>query len=77
MRVFNLQRNWKHCPTINTDKLWSLASEEVRKAAASAKDKAPVIDVTKAVSLAFPLFYLNLIVYYLINKTFNFNLAII
>ena len=48
MRVFNLQRNWKHCPTINTDKLWSLVSEEVRKAAASAKDKAPVIDVTKA-----------------------------
>merc|ERR1719163_2614637 len=48
MRVFNLQRNWKYCPTINTDKLWSLVSEETRKAAASSKDKAPVIDVTKA-----------------------------
>ena len=57
MRVFNLQRNWKHCPTINTDKLWSLVSEESRKAAASSKDKAPVIDVTKAVSLPVPVYF--------------------
>jgi hypothetical protein len=50
MRVFHLQRNWKFCPTVNTDKLWSLVSEEVRKAAEKSKDKAPVIDVTKSVS---------------------------
>merc|ERR1711865_564892 len=30
MRVFHLQRNWKYCPTVNTDKLWTLVSEEVR-----------------------------------------------
>merc|ERR1719375_2447490 len=24
MRVFHMQRNWKYCPTINTDKLWTL-----------------------------------------------------
>jgi ribosomal protein L15 len=52
MRVFHLQRNWKHCPTVNTDKLWSLVSEETRKAADKSKDKAPVIDVTKSVSLS-------------------------
>merc|ERR1739838_405658 len=48
MRVFHLQRNWKFCPTVNTDKLWSLVSEETRKAAEKSKDKAPVIDVTKS-----------------------------
>jgi len=50
MRVFHMQRNWKHCPTVNTDKLWSLVSEATRKAAEKSKDKAPVIDVTKSVS---------------------------
>merc|ERR1711907_829121 len=48
MRVFHMQRNWKYCPTVNTDKLWSLVSEETRAAAAKTKDKAPVIDVTKS-----------------------------
>merc|ERR1739848_142057 len=48
MRVFHMQRNWKHCPTINTDKLWTLVSENTRLAAAKSKDKAPVIDVTKS-----------------------------
>ena len=48
MRVFHMQRNWKHCPTVNTDKLWSLVSEEARAEAAKSKDKAPVIDVTKS-----------------------------
>jgi ribosomal protein L15 len=52
MRVFHLQRNWKHCPTVNTDKLWSLVSEQTRNAAKGSKDKAPVIDVTKSVSLS-------------------------
>jgi hypothetical protein len=66
MRVFHLQRNHKFCPTINTDKLWSLVSEQTRLAAASSKDKAPVIDVTKSVSTAgfqesilFPILLLN------------------
>merc|ERR1712096_436833 len=48
MRVFHMQRNWKHCPTINTDKIWSLVSEKTRIDAAMTKDKAPVIDVTKS-----------------------------
>jgi large subunit ribosomal protein L27Ae len=52
MRVFHMQRNWKFCPTVNTDKLWSLVSEQTRKAAEKSKDKAPVIDVTKSVSLS-------------------------
>mmetsp|Transcript_18599 Transcript_18599/g.31818 ORF Transcript_18599/g.31818 Transcript_18599/m.31818 type:complete len:146 (-) Transcript_18599:89-526(-) len=46
IRMFHFKRNWKHCPTINTDKLWTLVSEQTRTAAA--KDKAPVIDVTKS-----------------------------
>ena len=48
MRVFHMQRNWKYCPTVNTDKLWSLVSEEARAEAAKSKDKVPVIDVTKS-----------------------------
>ena len=51
MRVFHEQKNHKFCPTINIDALWSLVSEQTRKAAGSAKDKAPVIDVTKSVSV--------------------------
>lgn len=65
MRVFHLQRNWKHCPTVNTDKLWSLVSEATRKAAEKSKDKAPVIDVTKSVSPSFQFYFLFAI---LINK---------
>jgi len=48
MRVFHLQRNWKYCPTINTDKLWSLVSTATRESCVKNKDKAPVIDVTKS-----------------------------
>ena len=71
MRVFHMQRNWKHCPTINTDKLWSLVSEEARKEAAKSKDKVPVIDVTKSVStFVFPLF--SAINSLLNNKGINF-----
>ena len=51
MRVFHMQRNWKHCPTINTDKLWSLVSENTRRDAGKLKDKVPVIDVTRSVSI--------------------------
>jgi len=47
MRVFHMQRNWKHCPTINIDKLWSLVSLDTRNKVS--KDKTvPVIDVTKS-----------------------------
>jgi len=48
MRHYHLQRNQDFCPTINIDRLWSLVSEQTRKNYANVKDKAPVIDVTKA-----------------------------
>jgi len=48
MRHFHLKRNQEFCPVVNIDKLWSLVSEETRKKYATVKDKAPVIDVTKA-----------------------------
>ncbi len=48
MRHFHLKRNVGYTPTINLDKLWTLVSEEDRKAAEEAKDgKAIVIDVTQ------------------------------
>ena len=47
MRKLQWQRNWEHCPVINTDKLWSLVSEETRAAAKAKKDAALVIDVTQ------------------------------
>lgn len=50
MRHFRLQRNQQFCPTVNLDKLWSLVSEATRAKAQASKDKAAVIDVTKAVS---------------------------
>lgn len=49
MRVFRLQRNQQFTPTVNLDKLWSLVSEQTRLKAQASKDKAAVIDVTKAV----------------------------
>ena len=72
MRVFHLQRNWKHCPTVNTDKLWTLVSEQTRKSAEKSKDKAPVIDVTKSVSISsiFLSFFRN-IKYKIINQSFE------
>ena len=48
-RHFHLQRNQYHNPTVNVDKLWSLVSEQTRKQATTLKNKAAVIDVTKAV----------------------------
>lgn len=48
IRVFALQRNKLHCPTINLDKLWTLVTEQSRKLYAANKDRVPVIDVTKA-----------------------------
>ncbi len=44
IRVFNLQRNRQHHPSINIDKIWNLVSEQTR----AIKNAVPVIDVTKA-----------------------------
>lgn len=51
MRHFHLQRNHEFCPSINIDRLWSLVSEQTRKDYQNIKDKAPVIDVSKAVRI--------------------------
>lgn len=48
MRVFNLQRNRLHFPSINIDRVWTLLTEQSRKLYAANKDRVPVIDVTKA-----------------------------
>ncbi len=48
MRTFRLQRNQEFAPVVNLDKLWSLVSEQTRLKAQASKDKAAVIDVTKA-----------------------------
>ena len=50
MRHFHYKKNQYHCPTLNLDKLWSLVSEQTRLNAEKSKDKAAVIDVTKAVN---------------------------
>ena len=47
-RHFHYKKNQYHLPSVNLDKLWTLVSEEARKA--STESKAAVIDVTKAVS---------------------------
>ena len=56
IRTFHAQNNWKWAPVVNTDKLWSLVGEKVRLGAAKNKKAAPVIDVTKHVSILFFLF---------------------
>ena len=48
IRVFALQRNKLHFPTINIDKVWTLVTEKSRALSAANKDRVPVIDVTKA-----------------------------
>ena len=48
IRVFNLQRNRQHSPSINIDKIWNLVTDQSRNLYASNKDRVPVIDVTKA-----------------------------
>ena len=49
MRHFHLLRNRYHCPTLNLEKVWSLAPAEVYEAAKkAAAGTAPVIDVTEA-----------------------------
>ena len=47
MRRFQLKRNLQFCPTVNVDKLWSLASEEVLEKAKADPENVPVLDVTK------------------------------
>ena len=59
MRQFHLLRNHQHCPSVNLDKLWAIVSEETRKKAAASKDKAPVIDVTKAVNYYYISIYIR------------------
>jgi large subunit ribosomal protein L27Ae len=53
IRVFRLQRNHQFQPIVNLDKLWSLVSEQTRLKAQASKDKAAVIDVTKAVIIIY------------------------
>lgn len=50
MRNYHLRRNTKWCPTLNLDKLWTLVSEQTRLKYKDSQDKAPVIDLVKAVS---------------------------
>jgi len=50
-RHFHLKRNQYHSPSVNLDKLWSLVTEQTRLSAQKNTDRAPVIDVTKAVIL--------------------------
>lgn len=50
MRYFHKTKQQFHCPTVNVDRLWTLVSERLREQYASAdaaKDKVPVIDVSK------------------------------
>lgn len=48
MKHYNRHKNRFFMKVINLDKLWTLVSEDARKA--STNSKAAVIDVTKAVS---------------------------
>jgi large subunit ribosomal protein L27Ae len=48
MRHFHVKKNLYHCPTLNVNQLWSLVTEQQRKAYEKRKDKAVLIDVTNA-----------------------------
>lgn len=53
MRHFHKKKNPAYCPTINLDRLWTLVTDQHRKAYENRDDgKAVVIDVTKAVRSA-------------------------
>lgn len=62
MRHFHYKRNPDFCPTINIDRLWSLAPEGVYEKAAAGNEQAPVIDVTKLVRIYLPFLYHLLII---------------
>ena len=51
MRSFHYKRNPDYCPSINIDRLWSMVPEGVYEKAKADTSKAPVIDVTKLVSI--------------------------
>ena len=50
MRHFHLKRNKYFCPTVNLDKIWTLVSDQTRQEYKKKTDKAPIIDVVRAVS---------------------------
>jgi len=54
MRHFHLKQNVEHCPAINVDRLWTLVTEQHRKAYEDKTDKAVVIDALAAVSFPNP-----------------------
>jgi large subunit ribosomal protein L27Ae len=51
MRTFHLKRGTTYCKTINIDRLWSMMPEGVYEKSKAGSDLAPVIDVTKLVSI--------------------------
>ena len=51
MRSFHYKRNPDFCPSVNIDRLWSLVPEGVYEKAKKDSSNAPVIDVTKLVSI--------------------------
>ncbi|XP_070282964.1 large ribosomal subunit protein uL15-like [Myotis yumanensis] len=49
MRHHHLKRNQSFCPTVNLDKLWTLASEQTQVNAAKSKTRAaPITDVVQS-----------------------------
>ncbi len=53
MRYFHKTKQQFHCPAVNLDRVWTLVSDATRQKYAkadAAKDKVPVIDVTRFVS---------------------------
>merc|ERR1711988_420913 len=48
MRYFHKTKNPYFKPVVNCDKLWTLVSKQTREFYADKKDKAPVIDCTRA-----------------------------
>ena len=47
MRQFHVLKNRTHCPTINLDKIFSVAGDGYYDAAKNGEGKAPVIDLIK------------------------------
>lgn len=50
MRYYHKTNNQYYCPSLNVDKIWSLVTEQTREKYAKETNKAPVIDVVRAVS---------------------------
>ena len=47
MRNFHVRKNRTFCPTLNVDKIWSLASDNTREKFANGTDKTAVFDAVK------------------------------